>query len=81
MPSYRDLDAVMSLNYESTDIWMVVESNVFWRPTCGELERVSGLYARFLPEVGYDFLFEFDHSSPEKPVNCWRVNASGEATG
>ena len=35
---------------------MVVESNAFsGDQSGGELKRVSGLYARFLPEVGYDF--------------------------
>ncbi|MCA9538031.1 MAG: hypothetical protein KC620_04050 [Myxococcales bacterium] len=53
----------------------------------GELRPLAGLYARFLPEVGFDYVVEFraDPAAPDAddhagPVCCWRVDARGRAT-
>ncbi len=42
-----------------------------------ELTAVSGLYARYLGEVGYDWMVEL---GPDGPIGCWRSDARGRTT-
>lgn len=42
-----------------------------------EFEAVAGLYARYLGEVGYDWLIEFDANGPRQ---TWRAASRGEPT-
>ena len=46
-----------------------------------ELELVAGVYAAFLPEVGFDYTIEFDLTeAADRPVRCWRVDGAGKAS-
>lgn len=40
----------------------------------GELQPVAGLYARYLPEVGFDYCIEFQ---AQGPIRAFRMNARG----
>ncbi|MCA9544401.1 MAG: hypothetical protein KC613_08420 [Myxococcales bacterium] len=41
------------------------------------LAPVAGLYARYLPEVGFDYSVEF---GPEGPTKAWRMDGRGKVT-
>ncbi|MBV72195.1 MAG: hypothetical protein CMH52_12780 [Myxococcales bacterium] len=74
---------------ESVEILLNSLKTIWWPGRLGfksddkalDLEPICAVYARFLPEVGFDYTIEFSAlEETEQPVRCWRVDGRGKAT-
>ncbi|MEE2756187.1 MAG: hypothetical protein VYA30_05985 [Myxococcota bacterium] len=73
---------------ESVEILLNSLKTIWWPGRLGfksdedglDLAPIAGVYARFLPEVGFDYTIEFSAiEDTEQPVRCWRVDGRGKA--
>ncbi|MEE2789819.1 MAG: hypothetical protein VX589_20930 [Myxococcota bacterium] len=80
LPAVDAVNVSEFLVHLTQDWWQARRS---FTPADGQTPRlaVAGLYARYLPEVGLDYLFEFanDDLSGDGPIMCWRVDPTGRA--
>ena len=80
LPAVDAVNVAEFLSHLTNDWW---QSRRSFTPADDDSPRlaVAGLYARYVPEAGVDYLFEFanDEESGDGPIDCWRVDPTGRA--